>query len=226
MTDETLIADMVRAGVDPELIGRVANALLNVRDNVRDIAVKEHERKRKRKWRETAAAVANSGGAQANDGARADITSVPQNVPDNGLKRCDLSSTSSSVKVVIEEEKKGRSENARARATRLERTTVLSLSDRTAAIELGADPARVDGMWAEFIDYWIGVPGQRGTKLDWSATWRNRVRMIATKGTPNGTRPNTVSNAFDDLIARSESAGGEDCGEPADDLRVVSPQGR
>lgn len=28
----------------------------------------------------------------------------------------------------------------------------------------------------KFRDYWLGVPGQRGRKLDWLATWRNFVR--------------------------------------------------
>lgn len=28
----------------------------------------------------------------------------------------------------------------------------------------------------EFCDYWVGVPGQRGVKLDWEATWRNSMR--------------------------------------------------
>lgn len=27
-----------------------------------------------------------------------------------------------------------------------------------------------------FRDYWIGIPGDKGVKLDWSATWRNWVR--------------------------------------------------
>jgi hypothetical protein len=31
---------------------------------------------------------------------------------------------------------------------------------------------------AEFLDYWAGIPGQRGTKLDWAGTWRNRLRDI------------------------------------------------
>ena len=30
----------------------------------------------------------------------------------------------------------------------------------------------------EFVDYWKGVPGQRGTKLDWDATFRNRLREL------------------------------------------------
>jgi hypothetical protein len=27
-----------------------------------------------------------------------------------------------------------------------------------------------------FKDYWIAQPGQKGVKLDWSATWRNWIR--------------------------------------------------
>ena len=41
----------------------------------------------------------------------------------------------------------------------------------------------------QFIDYWIAQPGQRGTKLDWDATWRNWMRRSAERhsGTQNGT---------------------------------------
>jgi hypothetical protein len=35
------------------------------------------------------------------------------------------------------------------------------------------DPRKVA---AEFKDYWVSVPGQKGCKLDWEATWRNWVR--------------------------------------------------
>lgn len=34
----------------------------------------------------------------------------------------------------------------------------------------------LDAATEEFVDYWVGVGGQRGTKLDWVATWRNRMR--------------------------------------------------
>lgn len=30
----------------------------------------------------------------------------------------------------------------------------------------------------EFVDYWRGVPGARGKKLNWTATWRNRMREL------------------------------------------------
>ena len=33
----------------------------------------------------------------------------------------------------------------------------------------------------EFADYWRSVPGHRGCKLDWDATFRNRVRYIAAR---------------------------------------------
>ena len=41
----------------------------------------------------------------------------------------------------------------------------------------------------KFIDYWISEPGQRGTKLDWNATWRNwirRSRPSHSNGKPSG----------------------------------------
>jgi hypothetical protein len=31
-------------------------------------------------------------------------------------------------------------------------------------------------VFAEFKDYWVAQPGQKGVKLDWEATWRNWVR--------------------------------------------------
>jgi hypothetical protein len=31
-------------------------------------------------------------------------------------------------------------------------------------------------VFAEFTDYWIAQPGQKGVKTDWTATWRNWVR--------------------------------------------------
>lgn len=33
----------------------------------------------------------------------------------------------------------------------------------------------------EFSDYWRAVPGAKGRKTDWDATWRNRVREIASR---------------------------------------------
>lgn len=114
-------------------------------------------------------------------------------------KRSDLSSLLSNSQSGIREEvsKKetavvlatGKPQKV-SRGTRLDRNSLLSADDRKFALEQGMLPARIDQAWAEFIDYWIGIPGTRGTKLDWSATWRNRVRQISSKtGGPNGSRP-------------------------------------
>jgi hypothetical protein len=34
----------------------------------------------------------------------------------------------------------------------------------------------IDVKLPEFIDYWAGVPGEKGVKLDWVAAWRNGMR--------------------------------------------------
>ncbi len=36
-----------------------------------------------------------------------------------------------------------------------------------------------------FRDYWIALPGQKGVKLDWMATWRNWVRKEKVAMAPN-----------------------------------------
>ena len=33
-------------------------------------------------------------------------------------------------------------------------------------------------LFDQFRDYWTGVAGQKGVKLDWSGTWRNEVRRV------------------------------------------------
>ena len=44
---------------------------------------------------------------------------------------------------------------------------------------LGIAGHSLDEAVAEFRDYWRGVPGRHGLKLDWDATFRNRLRETA-----------------------------------------------
>jgi len=40
-----------------------------------------------------------------------------------------------------------------------------------------------------FVDYWIGVSGSRGLKLDWDATFRNRIRDLDEGSSQSSTPP-------------------------------------
>jgi hypothetical protein len=91
-----------------------------------------------------------------------------------------VSSTEEQVKILpIGKQKK------EARGSRITRDSVMPDECRKFALEYHRDP---DAAWAEFVDYWVGVPGARGLKLDWPATFRNRIRH--TNGGSNGTYRN------------------------------------
>ena len=47
----------------------------------------------------------------------------------------------------------------------------------------GFTPSQARKITEAFVDYWRAVPGARGVKLDWPATWRNWLRR---ERTPNG----------------------------------------
>jgi|HubBroStandDraft_6_1064221.scaffolds.fasta_scaffold13410_8 hypothetical protein len=70
--------------------------------------------------------------------------------------------------------------------------------------DLGIAGQGFDEATAEFRDYWRGVPGQRGRKLDWDATFRNRLREAASrkKGTGNGNAKGSIVEAGRRLTER------------------------
>lgn len=61
---------------------------------------------------------------------------------------------------------------------------------------------------AKFRDYWLGVPGTKGRKADWPATWRNFVRSEWNRSPPARTastpsRQDRISAAVAELTGRS-----------------------
>ncbi|HBT01631.1 MAG TPA: hypothetical protein DEB47_17645 [Citreicella sp.] len=50
------------------------------------------------------------------------------------------------------------------------------------ALDHGLDELSVRREADKFRDYWIGVSGAKGVKLDWLATWRNWVRGAGERG--------------------------------------------
>lgn len=51
--------------------------------------------------------------------------------------------------------------------------------DIPTAVAEGLSRAQAERESKKFVDYWLGVPGEKGVKLDWPATWRNWVRRKA-----------------------------------------------
>jgi uncharacterized protein YdaU (DUF1376 family) len=78
-----------------------------------------------------------------------------------------------------------------SRATRLPTDWQPDEGDRTFCRNLGWTESQIDEAASEFRDYWAGVPGAKGCKLDWPATWRNRAREIGRRVAPRSTSPPT-----------------------------------
>ena len=60
----------------------------------------------------------------------------------------------------------------------------------------------VDRNLPEFIDYWSGVPGSRGVKIDWVATWRNSMRKKQEFAVRDGVRPQRRMQTVADLAEK------------------------
>jgi len=72
-----------------------------------------------------------------------------------------------------------RAAKPKKRATRIDPAWKPDDTDRAFAVSVGIPAADIARHGAEFVDYWAGVGSEKGAKLDWSATWRNRCRQIA-----------------------------------------------
>lgn len=206
-----------------EAAALVAQAIAAVTPVTRDshaesrVTKRDGNRKRQAARRNRLKLAALAGEAQANDGA-----SCHAPVTRDGV------TTASSVVVlsiqgkglsVEEESKKARkTESARARGTRMQAGALLSDEHRAIIVAEGIqDP---DRLWAEFVDYWSDIPGQRGCKISWSGTLRNRCRDVIKRGfqftgAKNGKR--TVHDAARDLSA-TVAARFREFDEPAPEL--------
>jgi hypothetical protein len=172
------------------------------------VTKRDGDRKRQEKRRKRLKELKLKEATQANDGAALGVTVTRDSV----TPHCDLSFLSSSIGEPLKKESKR--DGLRARGTRMESGAILAEPFRQAAIELGALEGEIPNAWAEFVDYWIGVPGNRGTKLDWLATWRNRVRDTLKRGNRNGNRAaNTRTTGHDAILAAATRAAGKIAGD-------------
>lgn len=79
-------------------------------------------------------------------------------------------------------------DGGRRRGSRIPSDFAQSAEARQVAAEFGYRGEDADEPLAEFCDFWRGVPGLRGTKLDWPATLRNRFREIGRRNERAGPR--------------------------------------
>jgi uncharacterized protein YdaU (DUF1376 family) len=71
------------------------------------------------------------------------------------------------------------------------------ITDEMRAWALAEVPGvNLDKGTTEFVDYWKAVPGHKGCKLDWIATWRNRMRTLHERSTNRTQSLNAARTGF------------------------------
>lgn len=85
------------------------------------------------------------------------------------------------------EEKAQKTKAKAARGTRLPADFSPDESHEAIAIQRNLS---IEGELASFRDYWNGISGQKGTKLDWAGAFRNWLRG-SRNGNKNGSKPKT-----------------------------------
>lgn len=119
------------------------------------------DRERKRKQ----AAARKSGGIPPDHS-----TGIPAESP------CIIREKKEAIQVDVKEKKESKRD---ARGTRIPADFSIDDDDRKFAVALGIPLEAVEAETPQFIDYWSSVAGWRGVKINWRATWRNRMRDIA-----------------------------------------------
>lgn len=188
-----LIADMVRAGVDPELIGRTAAAIAQ-RDPVKITDEQAERRRAADRERKRSFRLRNSAESAESAEQKKGLPHTPskENITHDSLRES--------------------SPSAQKRGTRLPEDWIPSEADRRSAIGDGLPSHEIDRTAATFRDYWISQPGQKGVKLNWPATWRNWCRREVERRQPKARdgpqrtapEPTQSQRIYDRLMGRDD----------------------
>lgn len=104
---------------------------------------------------------------------------VPKTVPTKSLKRDQLGTENGTrtYKEPIKNQKRERESEPEAQNARGARLSLSQLPDEWRAWARKERPdLDPETTWQIFRDHWAAMPGARGCKADWLATWRNWVR--------------------------------------------------
>lgn len=148
MGDTALITDLVRAGVDPELVGRVANALVEAAQSGNSAEFHDVSAERRR----------------AKDRER------KRKIPQNSAESAEIPMSASTLK-----KDTNTSSLSKRRAERISAEWKPSEVDLEFALSRGLPRPRVDTEIEKFRNYWTAKSGRDATKRDWPATWRNWI---------------------------------------------------
>ena len=100
-----------------------------------------------------------------------------------------------------------RSPRKRRRGTRIPEDFTITASMTAWAAEKIPPDIDVLEETQKFRDYWTAVPGARGVKLDWEATWRNWMRNAAKfQARDTGRRYRSQADIMRDTIAAAARA--------------------
>lgn len=166
-----IIADLIRAGVPPELVSRAAVAIAEARAEGALTPLREaraQNAERQARWRDR----------------HKPVTSNVSNVSNVTVKELAPRARAFSIgeEVDITPSVSTTHSPQGGRGARIPDGFSVSDAVRSFGQSQGLSDPQINYAFDEFVDYWRGVPGTRGRKLDWDGTLRNRLREIASRG--------------------------------------------
>jgi hypothetical protein len=211
-----MIAEMHSAGIPMEAIIRSVATLEEAMaaravsiGNPVDTSMMEKRRAWDRERKRKQAALRKSGGIPPELS-----TGIPAETP------CIIrEKKEEAIQVEVKEKKESKKRDTRARGSRIPPDFSIDDDDRAFAASLGIPPEIIEAETPQFIDYWSSVAGAKGVKLDWKATWRNRMRDLkkyqpTRSRTFNGQRTaNPRKTGHDAILAAAHRAAREIVGD-------------
>jgi hypothetical protein len=177
-----LIADMIRAGVSPELVEQAAERMADERARgallVAPARSKAADRQARYRERKASQSVTNHNSVTLVTESDASVTPEAENR--EASRACSNTNLpSEDISYIPPLPPKPEKAQSRQRGHRLPKTWQPSADVLSFAKSLGFTEDLERRERAAFFDYWLAIPGSKGCKLDWDATYRNRLRDMA-----------------------------------------------
>jgi hypothetical protein len=174
----TIISDLLHAGVAPDLVARVADAIEAARSEGVDMslrAMRSEGAERQARYRERRRNVTSDVKGDVTNDVTSNVTPSRARAFSIG-EEVDITPLGSLRSPTLP---KGSDAPKGKLGKRLPEDWQAAEAERAFGRNLGLSDAQIDEEQGQFKDFWRGVPGQRGHKLDWPATFRNRLRDVA-----------------------------------------------